>query len=127
MRVPRIVEELELMDRIDHENEGVPISELLSSADSLPAPARVETEERAEKLLDALIDELETLGIVIDFCGHWSERRSYQYVLEKVLPKKYDRRLLGTSIVTHYTTYQDCRECEEEFDLEYDASERPSC
>ncbi len=126
MRVPRIVEELELMDKIDHENEGVPISELLNSRDSLPPPERVETEKRAEKLLDALIDELENLGIAIDFCGHWSERRSYRYVLEKILPKKYDRRLTPTSIITHYTTYQDCRECDKEFDLELESSEIPS-
>ena len=126
MKVPRIVEELELMDRIDHENAGVPISELLSSPDSLPAPDRVETEEKAEKLLDALIDELETLGIVIDFCGHWSERRAYRYVLQSVLRKKYARRLVATSIVTHFTTYQDCRKCDEEFDLQLDECERPS-
>ncbi len=46
MKVPRIVEELELMDRIDHENTGVLISELLSSPNSLPAPDRVETRRR---------------------------------------------------------------------------------
>ena len=126
MKVPRIVEKLELMDRIDHENTGVLISELLSSPNSLPAPDRVETEEKAEKLLDALIDELETLGIMIDFCGHWSERRAYRYVLQTVLRKKYDRRLVATSIVTHFTTYQDCPECDEKFDQQLDESERPS-
>ncbi len=126
MKVPRIVEELDLMERVDHENAGVPISELLSSTDSLPAPDRVETEEKAEKLLDTLVDELETLGIVIDFCGHWSERRAYRYVLQTILRKKYDRRLVATSIVTHFTTYQDCRECDEEFDLQLDESEIPS-
>lgn len=87
MKIPRVAEELELMDSIDHENMGVPISKLLSSPNSLPAPDRVETEEKAEKLLDAPIDELDTLGIVIDFCGHWSERRAYRYVLQTVLRK----------------------------------------
>jgi len=69
---------------------------------------------------------LETLGIVIDFCGHWSERRAYRYILQTVLRKKYDRRLVATSIVTHFTTYQDCPECDEEFDQQLDESERPS-
>ena len=85
MKVPRIVEELDLMERVDHENAGVPISELLSSTDSLPAPDRVETEEKAEKLLDTLVDELETLGIVIDFRQNpWiSGRVCFKYSSDK--------------------------------------------
>ena len=52
-----------------------------------PSSRSSRDQEKTEKLLGALIDELETLGIVIDFCGHWSERRAYRYVLQTVLRK----------------------------------------
>jgi hypothetical protein len=117
------VRDAELIDYCMDECEEKPISSLLDGTDKL-RPADELNDVEVEGELKALLAQMALLGIALDVCKHFSPRDCYRLLKEKILRESgaYEE-LIGTGWVTHICTYEHCKECDAEFEAEYEAEQ----
>ena len=115
------VREAELIDYCMDHCEEQPISSLLGGADKL-RPADDLDDQEVEAELKGLLARMAMLGIALDVCKHFSPRDCYRLLKDKILPEQGAyAEMVGTGWVTHIPTYEYCKDCEAEFDPEYEA------
>ena len=109
---------LRMMRLIEEPDEnGVPSSTLTKTP--VPPLHRIESDEQAEAILDELEDELQRLNVVVDWCDHFAGREAYRVVVENILEQDNLPKLSTTKIITHFPTYQHCKDCEREFEEDH--------
>lgn len=86
-----------------------------------------------DKLSDAEVDmafkvilrRLAMHSVALDMCEHFSSRDAYRLLVEEILPKcPIYPGLPLTGYVQHYSTWEYCRKCEEEFEAKWQAEEK---
>ncbi|MCX5772325.1 MAG: hypothetical protein NTZ09_18915 [Candidatus Hydrogenedentes bacterium] len=115
------VREAELIDYCMDHCEEQPISSLLDGAVNLRPPDELDDKE-VEAELKSLLARMALLSIALDVCKHFSPRDCYRLLRDEILPEPHAyAELVGTGWVTHIPTYEYCKQCEAEFDDEYEA------
>jgi hypothetical protein len=86
-----------------------------------------------DKLNDAEVDmafkvilrRLAMHSVALDMCEHFTPRDAYRLLVEEILPKcPIYPGLPLTGYVQHYSTWEYCRKCEEEFETKWQAEEK---
>lgn len=110
--------EIELLDDLIESGDGEPIGSIFETPFKLRRPGQLDDEE-VEAELKSLLAQLALYNIAIDVCEHYSPRETYEWLLEEILPKESAYpELRRTQWVQHFSTSDDCEECDAEFDLE---------
>jgi hypothetical protein len=84
-----------------------------------PPPPDQLSDRELQTELRILLAQLARLGIALDWCIHFTPRRAYEYLTGTVLDEETFDEFLPHHTVSHQTTWQDCPECQAEFDLEF--------
>ena len=86
-----------------------------------------------DKLSDAEVDmafkvilrRLAMHSVALDMCEHFTPRDAYRLLVEEILPKcPIYPGLPLTGYVQHYSTWEYCRKCEDEFEAKWQAEEK---
>ena len=85
----------------------------------VPPLGRIESDEQAEAILDALEDEFQVLNVAVDWCDHFAGREAYRVMVDHILGQDYLPKLATTRVITHFPTYQHRKDCEREFEEDY--------
>ncbi len=117
------IEEMERMEEC-LETTGRPLCELWQSLDKPPAVETLD-DEAVQAHLKSLIGQLALFNIAFNICEHCTPREAYRILTEEILPNHYGRpRLAGTGWITHFTTHEFCRECQEKAKRKYPDDKR---
>ena len=83
------VAELERIDRFFEGNEkgDIPIEVLRQRGTAIPPEETLDDDELHAKLWE-VIEEMWTIGMVLDFTDHLSDRELYRYLVDEVLPEE---------------------------------------
>ncbi len=114
-----VIPEMELMDECMEHREAQPLFLLLEDTSKLPPDGELD-DARIEAELKGLLVQLAMVGVALDVCEHFTPRDCYRLLRDKVLlePNAYPE-LVGTGWVQHVSTWEYCKECEEEMDRKY--------
>ena len=113
---PKTQRMYEEWDEILHGENHVPLATLFDPPLKLPPVDEVSREQAAD-LVRKILAELAKYAIKLDVCEHFNEVDCYRVLVESVLPEAHISPLQpGSGFVTHYSTYDWCRKCAEEFD-----------
>ncbi|MHC4714134.1 MAG: hypothetical protein ACYTAN_12825 [Planctomycetota bacterium] len=105
-----------LLDHCIESGDGTPVSHFLGDLAQMPRAESLD-DEAVESQLKALLARLALIHITLDVCSHASPSDCYRLLRDEILPDctAYEE-LIGTSWVTHVSTYDHCRLCEAELD-----------
>jgi hypothetical protein len=107
--------EAALMDYCFDYCEPQPVEALLEPAE-LPPPESLD-DEQVETQLKVLLARLAITGIALDVCPHFTPRDCYRLLLSKVLPEeKAYKEVIGTGWVQHWSTWEYCKQCDDQFE-----------
>ncbi len=123
---PDVGKEIELLDELMESGEGEPIAMIFEAPFRLRRPESL-TEEEAEVELKKLLAQLALYNIAIDVCEHFSPGEVYEWLMNDILPKERAYpELRRTQWVQHFSTSDDCPECDAEFDeLDEESDDTP--
>jgi hypothetical protein len=120
----RGMSEVEYMEDLIENGEGVPIGNVFDPPIRLPRPEGI-SDAVAEAALKKLLAKLARHGISLDICEHFSPRDSYQLLLDEICPFEMTHpNLEATRWVQHFSTSDFCETCEAEFEREVEEYER---
>lgn len=106
-------------DEIFDGTKDVPICTLFDPPLKLTPTDRLD-DEQVRIALSVLLGRLALHGIALDMCEHATPRAAYQYLVEDILRREFAHpNLNATGFVRHYSTSDDCEECQAEFDRQY--------
>ncbi len=112
--------ETELMDDLITQEPGERIADFLDEPMDYPDPDSL-TDEEAESALKTLLARMAIFNIALDMCEHFTPRDAYRLLVTDILLEDGAfPQLRGTGWVTHHSTAEYCKTCEELFDREYD-------
>ena len=87
----------------------------------LPHVEQVTTDSQAWPLVSTIMARLATVSIAFDLCEHATPLSAYRCLIEDILPIASVSPNAGAAgFVAHYSMYESCKQCEAEFDEEYD-------
>lgn len=116
--------EVELMEELIENGEGVPIGNVFDPPIKLPRPDGL-PEAEIEAALKQLLAKLAEHGISLDVCEHFTPRDAYELLLEEICPFELTHpELEATRWVQHFSTSDFCETCEAEFEREVEEYER---
>src|SRR5690606_17284389 len=119
-----VISDLELMEDLIENGQGVPIGNIFDPPIKLPRPDGL-AEGEAEAALKILLAKLAQHGISLDVCEHFSPSEAYQLLVEEICPFELTHpELEATQWVQHFSTSDFCETCEAEFDREFEEYER---
>jgi hypothetical protein len=111
----------EQWDEVTHGTKDEPLTWLFESPLSLPKPDNVLDEQQAWIALHSLLAAMALRGVAFDMCPHFTALQAYRLLIEDLLPEAgVHPNLVATGWVQHYSSWESCRECESEFDEEYE-------
>lgn len=114
----------EQWDEILHGENHEPVTSLFDPPITLP-PAETLTEDEAAGHLKTILARLAEFCIAIDMCEHATALNTYRWLLTDILPQaRFTKASVGSGFVQHYSTFDDCPECEAEFEAEWAARKR---
>jgi hypothetical protein len=117
--------ELDLIDECLERGEGERLSDLFDGPLRLPRPDQLSTDGEAEPVLKTLLAALARCGVSLAICHHFTPRQAYRLLIEEIcVEERAYRELQGTQWVQTFMTSEYCRQCEEEFEREYQEYER---
>ncbi|MBA3311928.1 MAG: hypothetical protein M3552_18520 [Planctomycetota bacterium] len=120
----RGMSEVEYMEDLIENGEGVPIGNVFDPPIKLPRPEGL-SDDVVEASLKRLLAQLARHGISLDICEHFSPRESYQLLLEEICPFEMTHpQLEATRWVQHFSTSDFCETCEAEFEREVEEYEK---
>ncbi len=116
--------ELELMEDLIENGEGVPVGNVFDPPLKLPRPAGLSNAE-IESALKRLLARMAEHGISLDVCEHFTPRDAYELLLDEICPFELTHPdLEATRWVQHFSTSDFCEVCEAEFEREVEEYER---
>lgn len=116
--------DVDLMEDLIENGEGVPIGNIFDPPIKLPRPEGL-PDDGAEFALKRLLASLARHGISLDICEHYSPRESYQLLLDEICPFEMTHpELDATRLVQHFSTSDFCEKCEAEFEREVEEFEK---
>jgi hypothetical protein len=122
--VVRDMSDVDLMEDLIENGEGVPIGNIFDPPIKLPRPEGL-SDDAIELALKRLLANLARHGISLDICEHYSPRESYQLLLEEICPFEMTHpQLDATRLVQHFSTSDFCETCEAEFEREVEEFEK---
>lgn len=96
------------------------LSTLLDPALQLPHPDAVTDDEEARGYVLQIAASLARVSVAFDICSHFTPVRTFRWLMEDVLAEGHVHpNQLAHDIITHYSTWEFCPECEAEADAEY--------
>jgi hypothetical protein len=96
------------------------LSTLIDPPLQLPPPDEVTDEDVARSLVMQIAASLARLSVAFDLCDHFTMVRTYRWLIEEILVEGHVHPgQTPTGIVTHYSTWESCPECDAEFGVEY--------
>ncbi len=121
------VDGLDALKRMDYcleHGETVSLSAFIGNFNELPKPESLD-DEAIEGELKALLARMVMHGVVLDVCEHFSPRDCYTLLLEKIVPEEGAyKELSGTGWAQHFSTWEYCKQCDEEFEKRFEAEAR---
>lgn len=118
------LEDLQRMDYAMEYGEKEPLTSIIGDPKDLPQPDDLD-DQAVEAELKSLLARLVLRGIVLDVCDHYTPRDCYRLLLEEIIPEGgFHEELVGTGWIQHYSTYDHCKKCDEEFEIEFEEIER---
>jgi hypothetical protein len=116
--------DIEYMENLIENGEGVPIGNIFDPPIRLPMPDGLSGAE-VEAALKLLLARLAEHGISLDICEHFSPVDAYELLLEEICPFELTHpELEATRWVQHFSTSDFCETCEAEFEREVEEYER---
>jgi hypothetical protein len=83
------------------------------------------SDAEVESALKVILRRLAMHSVALDMCEHFSCRDAYRLLVEEILPKyPVYPGLPLTGYVQHYSTWEYCRKCDEEFEAKWQADEK---
>ncbi len=111
----------EQWDEVTHGTKDEPLTWLFESPLCLPKPDDVLDEQQAWVALHSLLAAMALRGVAFDMCRHFTAMQAYRLLIEELLPEAgVHPNLVATGWVQHYSSWESCKECEAEFDEEYE-------
>lgn len=111
----------EQWDEVLHGEKDEPLATLFDPPIALKPPAQIVDEQDAENWLTLLLSQLALRSVAVDVCEHFTARETYRWLLEEILPEAHVHpNLRPSGYVVHYSTFEDCPQCEAEFDAEFE-------
>jgi hypothetical protein len=78
-----------------------------------------------ESAFKVILRRLAMHSVALDMCEHFTPRDAYRLLVEEILPKyPVYPGLPLTGYVQHYSTWEYCRKCDEEFEARWQAEEK---
>jgi hypothetical protein len=112
--------EVELLDNLIENGEGDPIGTIFDTPFKIRRPDGLD-DAAVEAELKVLLAQLALYGIAIDVCEHYDPRQTYSWLLDEILPKESAYpELRDTQWVQHFSTSDDCPDCDAEFEIEFE-------
>lgn len=119
-----VVRELEMMDTLMENGQGVPVGTVFDTPFKLPRPDQLESDEEAEGALKTLLAKLALHGIALDICEHFSAKDAYKLMIDQIChDEEVFPELRNTQWVQHFSTWEYCPKCTEEIEREFPADE----
>lgn len=116
--------EVEYMEDLIENGEGVPVGAVFDPPIKLPRPDGL-SEAAAEAALKTLLAKLAEHGISLDVCEHFTPSDAYELLIEEICPYELTHpELEATRWVQHFSTSDFCETCEAEFEREVEEYER---
>lgn len=116
--------EVEAMEDLIENGEGVPVGSVFDPPIKLPRPDGLSDAE-AEAALKTLLAKLAEHGISLDVCEHFTPADAYGLLIEEICPYELTHpELEATRWVQHFSTSDFCETCEAEFEREVEEYER---
>ena len=83
------------------------------------------SDAEVEAALRVILGRLAMHSIALDICEHYTPRMAYKLLVEEILPEsRIYPGLPLTGYVQHYSTFEYCQKCDEEFEIEWQAREQ---
>ena len=83
------------------------------------------SDAEVELAFKVILRRLAMHSVALDMCEHFTPRDAYRLLVEEILPKcPVYPGLPLTGYVQHYSTWEFCRKCEEEFEAKWQAEEK---
>jgi hypothetical protein len=82
-------------------------------------------DSEVESAFKVILRRLAMHSVALDMCEHFTCRDAYRLLVEEILPKyPIYPGLPLTGYVQHYSTWEFCRKCDEEFEAKWQAEEK---
>lgn len=121
---PAGMSEVEYMEDLIENGEGVPIGTIFDPPLKLPREDGLD-DAQIEASLKILLAKLAEHGISLDVCEHFNPRDAYKLLLDEICPFELTHpQLEATRWVQHFSTSDFCETCEAEFEREVEEYER---
>jgi len=115
LELSKDMDQHELLDDLIERGSGIELGEIIGATpdwDTL-------SEQQAETRLKAIVAGMALYRVAYHVCEHCSMRDAYRILIERLAKESTIFPELGqTDWVTHFSTSDFCKECENEFDLE---------
>jgi hypothetical protein len=112
---------MKLMDDLLETGDDVPVASIFDDPIKLPAPDSLD-DVQVEVVFKTLLAQLALCGIALDMCEHYTPRKAYKLLVERICrEERAFPKLRNTQWVQHFMTHEYCTECgepEEESDEE---------
>ena len=83
------------------------------------------SDAEVESAFKVILRRLAMHSVALDMCEHFTCRDAYRLLVEEILPKyPVYPGLPLTGYVQHYSTWEHCRKCDEEFEAKWQAEEK---
>jgi hypothetical protein len=105
-------------DIIENPGERLPLREALAEEIDFAPPDELD-ENRACYLLRLILARLAVSSIAYDMCEHVGAVDAYRMLYEQTVDTRDLAELSGTGFVKHFSSYDDCPECEAEFERDW--------
>src|SRR5690606_24515910 len=116
--------EIEMMEELIENGEGVPIGNVFDPPVRLPRPGRL-PEADTEAALKLLLARLAEHGISLDICEHFTPRDAYELLVDEICPFELTHPdLEATRWMQRFSTSDFCENCEAEFEREVEEYDR---
>lgn len=110
----------ESWDEILEGDHNVELSELFDPPLHLKPVDAVTDEAEATQIMRTLLARLAEISVAIDVCEHFTMLQTYRWFLKEILPEMtVHPNLASSGFVQHYSTFESCSDCEQEFQQEY--------
>ena len=114
----------ESWDEIFEGKKDVPLCTIFDPPLSI-YPVDKLSDAEVESAFKVILRRLAMHSVALDMCEHFSPRDAYRLLVEEILPKfPVYPGLPLTGYVQHYSTWEYCRKCDEEFEARWQAEEK---
>lgn len=114
----------ESWDEIFEGKKDVPLCTIFDPPLSI-YPVDKLSDAEVESALKVILRRLAMHSVALDMCEHFTCRDAYRLLVEEILPKyPVYPGLPLTGYVQHYSTWEYCRKCDQEFEAKWQAEEK---